>query len=85
MRHFTRITVALPHDGGAHSAPARERRGTGAPASDRAGVRSGAQPRSSSMTKGKKVVIVMPAYNAERTIEQTWREVIEQDVVDILS
>jgi glycosyltransferase involved in cell wall biosynthesis len=31
---------------------------------------------------GQKVVVVMPAYNAARTIEQTWREVIAQDVVD---
>jgi glycosyltransferase involved in cell wall biosynthesis len=34
--------------------------------------------------KGKKVVVVMPAYNAERTIEQTWREVVEQEVVDLV-
>lgn len=33
--------------------------------------------------KGQKVVVVMPAYNAERTIEKTWREVIAQDVVDL--
>ena len=26
----------------------------------------------------------MPAYNAERTIEQTWREVVEQEVVDLV-
>ena len=26
----------------------------------------------------------MPAYNAERTIEQTWREVVEQQVVDLV-
>jgi glycosyltransferase involved in cell wall biosynthesis len=36
------------------------------------------------MIKGRKVVVVMPAYNAERTIEQTWREVIEQEVVDLV-
>ncbi len=36
------------------------------------------------MIKGKKVVVVMPAYNAERTIEQTWREVVEQEVVDLV-
>jgi glycosyltransferase involved in cell wall biosynthesis len=34
--------------------------------------------------RGKKVVVVMPAYNAERTIEQTWREVVEQEVVDLV-
>ena len=33
------------------------------------------------MYKGRKVVIVMPAYNAERTLEQTYRE-IPLDVVD---
>jgi glycosyltransferase involved in cell wall biosynthesis len=32
----------------------------------------------------KKVVVVMPAYNAERTIEQTWREVVAHDVVDLV-
>jgi glycosyltransferase involved in cell wall biosynthesis len=36
------------------------------------------------MIEGKKVVVVMPAYNAERTIEQTWREVVEQEVVDLV-
>jgi glycosyltransferase involved in cell wall biosynthesis len=36
------------------------------------------------MVKGKKIVVVMPAYNAERTIEQTWREVVEQEVVDLV-
>ena len=36
------------------------------------------------MIRGKKVVVVMPAYNAERTIEQTWREVVEQEVVDLV-
>ena len=34
------------------------------------------------MIKGQKVVVVMPAFTAERTIEQTWREVVEQEVVD---
>jgi glycosyltransferase involved in cell wall biosynthesis len=34
------------------------------------------------MIAGKKVVVVMPAYNAERTIEKTWREVIAHDIVD---
>jgi glycosyltransferase involved in cell wall biosynthesis len=32
---------------------------------------------------GQKVVVVMPAYNAERTIEKTWHEVIAQEVVDL--
>ena len=31
-----------------------------------------------------RVVVVMPAYNAEHTIEKTWREVIAQDVVDLV-
>ena len=34
--------------------------------------------------KGKKVVVVMPAYNAETTIEKTWREVLEQEIVDLV-
>ena len=33
------------------------------------------------MIRGKKVVVVMPAYNAEKTLEQTYRE-IPMDVVD---
>lgn len=36
------------------------------------------------MTRGKKVVVVMPAYNAARTIERTWREVVAQDIVDLV-
>lgn len=31
-----------------------------------------------------RVVVVMPAYNAERTLEQTWREVIAHDIVDLV-
>lgn len=34
------------------------------------------------MYKGKKVVVVMPAYNAERTLLKTYDEVVQQDVVD---
>ncbi len=34
--------------------------------------------------KGQKVIVVMPAYNAERTIEKTWREVLEQEIVDLI-
>lgn len=33
------------------------------------------------MIKGKKIVVVMPAYNAELTLEQTYRE-IPRDIVD---
>ena len=31
-----------------------------------------------------KVVVVMPAYNAQKTIEKTWREVVAHDVVDLV-
>jgi glycosyltransferase involved in cell wall biosynthesis len=34
--------------------------------------------------KGKKVVVVMPAYNAQHTIEKTWREVLDQEIVDLI-
>jgi glycosyltransferase involved in cell wall biosynthesis len=36
------------------------------------------------MYKGKKVVVVMPAYNAARTIEKTHREVMDQGIVDLV-
>ena len=36
------------------------------------------------MIDGKKVVVVMPAYNAERTLVQTWREVVAQPIVDLV-
>ena len=36
------------------------------------------------MYKDKKVVVVMPAYNAEKTLTQTHREVLEQDIVDLI-
>ena len=36
------------------------------------------------MINGQRVVVVMPAYNAARTIERTWREVAGQDVVDLV-
>jgi len=46
MRRLTRISYSLPHNGGAHSAPARERRGAaGPPRATEPG--SGAEPRSS--------------------------------------
>ena len=35
------------------------------------------------MIRGKKVVVAMPAYNAEKTLEQTYSE-IPQDVVDLV-
>jgi glycosyltransferase involved in cell wall biosynthesis len=31
-----------------------------------------------------KVVVVMPAYNAQDTIEKTWREVVAHDIVDVV-
>ena len=34
------------------------------------------------MYEDKKVVVVMPAYNAAQTLEQTYREVMDQGVVD---
>ena len=34
------------------------------------------------MYNNRKVVVVMPAYNAARTLEQTYREVMDQGVVD---
>ena len=36
------------------------------------------------MIAGKTVVVVMPAYNAEHTIERTWREVMDQQIVDLV-
>ena len=33
------------------------------------------------MIRGKKIIVVMPAYNAEKTLAQTWNE-IPRDVVD---
>ena len=36
------------------------------------------------MISGNKVVVVMPAYNAERTLERTWREVGNYDFVDLV-
>lgn len=34
------------------------------------------------MFKGKKVVVVMPAYNAEKTLKKTYEEVMAQGIVD---
>lgn len=34
------------------------------------------------MFKGKKVIVVMPAYNAEQTLVKTYEEVMDQGVVD---
>ncbi len=35
-------------------------------------------------TDKPKVVVVMPAYNAQHTLEKTWREVVAHDVVDLV-
>ena len=32
----------------------------------------------------EKTIVVMPAYNAERTLEKTWREVVAHPVVDLI-
>lgn len=36
------------------------------------------------MILGKKVVVVMPAYNAETTLHETYSEVMAQDIVDLV-
>ena len=36
------------------------------------------------MYKGQKVVVVMPAYNAEKTLDRTHREVIAEAIVDLI-
>lgn len=36
------------------------------------------------MYNGKKIIVVMPAYNAEKTLRQTHQEVVAQGVVDLI-
>jgi glycosyltransferase involved in cell wall biosynthesis len=36
------------------------------------------------MLNGQKIVVVMPAYNAARTLRQTYDEVMEQEIVDLV-
>lgn len=36
------------------------------------------------MFKDKKVVVVMPAYNAAQTLKKTYEEVMEQEIVDLI-
>ena len=36
------------------------------------------------MIKGKKIVVVLPAYNAEKTLEMTWREIPFEFVDDVV-
>src|ERR1041385_7635180 len=39
---------------------------------------------SASMVNGQKIVVVMPAYNAARTLRQTYDEVMEHGIVDLV-
>jgi glycosyltransferase involved in cell wall biosynthesis len=36
------------------------------------------------MFKNKKVIVVMPAYNAAQTLKKTWNEVMAQEIVDLI-
>ena len=36
------------------------------------------------MFKNKKVIVVMPAYNAAQTLHKTYEEVVEQEIVDLV-
>jgi glycosyltransferase involved in cell wall biosynthesis len=36
------------------------------------------------MFKNKKIVVIMPAYNAAKTIERTYHEIVEQEIVDLI-
>jgi glycosyltransferase involved in cell wall biosynthesis len=36
------------------------------------------------MFKEKKIVVVMPAYNAAQTLRKTWEEVMAQEIVDLI-
>ena len=36
------------------------------------------------MYKDKKIIVVMPAYNAEQTLRKTWEEVMAQEIVDLV-
>jgi glycosyltransferase involved in cell wall biosynthesis len=36
------------------------------------------------MYKDKKVIVVMPAYNAAQTLRRTWEEVMAQEIVDLV-
>jgi glycosyltransferase involved in cell wall biosynthesis len=36
------------------------------------------------MYRGKKVIVVMPAYNAEKTLQKTYDEVMDQGIVDLV-
>jgi glycosyltransferase involved in cell wall biosynthesis len=34
--------------------------------------------------KGLRVIVVMPAYNAEKTVTQTYQEIMAQEIVDLI-
>ena len=36
------------------------------------------------MFNNKKVIVVMPAYNAAQTLRKTWDEVMAQEIVDLI-
>lgn len=36
------------------------------------------------MYKNQKVIVVMPAYNAEQTLKKTYDEVMAQEIVDLV-
>ncbi len=36
------------------------------------------------MFKNKKIIVVMPAYNAAKTLQKTYDEVMEQGIVDLV-
>ena len=36
------------------------------------------------MLNGQKIVVVMPAYNAARTLQRTYDEVMAQQIVDLI-
>ncbi|MBF0411744.1 MAG: glycosyltransferase [Desulfamplus sp.] len=36
------------------------------------------------MYKDKKIIVVMPAYNAEKTLLMTHKEILEQGIVDLI-
>ncbi len=36
------------------------------------------------MLNGKKIVVVMPAYNAANTLQRTYEEVMDQGIVDLV-
>ena len=36
------------------------------------------------MYRNQKVIVVMPAYNAAQTLRNTYQEVMEQDMVDLV-